>query len=272
MTHTQQPQNSQPSLMGLQALAQAQTNPQPTPPAAPASNAFRPATAANNNQQANGAAAPAPAAAPAQPQNNNANRLNRPGLFGNQEKVNAPFLPLARSVVRFELDGLGDPFYRLLGHPLNPDLTSGKAIAQMLETGGENVSALEKLLETAWTGYALKGAALVYRWNQPTWKGLVIPYFVPPDENAQQNSTTGQDDDELDAPSRPMPKPLFSLFRAIDLQLVINVLARARSQVLLANAPLLFNQSYLTRSLVTDDARMVALARATGAIQEGLMA
>jgi len=168
MTHTQQPQNSQPSLMGLQALAQAQTNPQPTPPAAPASNAFRPATAANNNQQANGAAAPAPAAAPAQPQNNNANRLNRPGLFGNQEKVNAPFLPLARSVARFELDGLGDPFYRLLGHPLNPDLTSGKAIAQMLETGGENVSALEKLLETAWTGYALKGAALVYRWNQPT--------------------------------------------------------------------------------------------------------
>ncbi|MBC7871767.1 MAG: hypothetical protein H7Y09_13065, partial [Chitinophagaceae bacterium] len=147
MTQTQQPQNPQSPIDWLQDLAQAQANPQPAQPAAPATNAFRPATAANNNQQANGAAAPAPAAAPAQPQNNNANRLNRPGLFGNQEKVNAPLLPLGRSVVRFELDGLGDPFYRLLGHPLNPDLSSGKAIALVLEAGGENVSNLEKLLE-----------------------------------------------------------------------------------------------------------------------------
>lgn len=206
--------------------------------------------------------------APAQtPPNQGGSLLNRARSgFGNQERINNPVLPLGKTVVRFELDGLGDPFYRLLGHTLNPSLENGASVAEVLESGGEPVRALEALLEKSWASYDLQGAMLVYRWSMQQWKAIAPPYTVPPDDGTQN---TAASDDSQDDSARPQPKPNFQIIRSIDLAMVLNVLARARTQLLLAKAPLIFNQGYLNRVLLTDDPRLVALARATGAIHEG---
>ncbi|HEX2622820.1 MAG TPA: hypothetical protein VHL11_21825, partial [Phototrophicaceae bacterium] len=69
----------------------------------------------------------------------------------------------------------------------------------------------------------------------------------------------------------PAPVATFSCLRAIDLHLVLNVLARSRSQVLLTRAPLVFSQQYLNRSMMTDDPRLVALVKATGYLEEEMV-
>ncbi len=43
--------------------------------------------------------------------------------------------------------------------------------------------------------------------------------------------------------------------------LVLNVLARTRSQLLLASAPLALERAFLERELASDDPRLIALAR-----------
>lgn len=252
-------------------LARAQAN-QSQPAAAsnnnPPANPFQ-----RNNQanQANQAAQPNPQGNANQPnqQNQGGSLLNRsrPGL-GNQERVNNPVLPLGKTIVRFELNGLGDPFYRLLGHDLNSEMEDGQTIARLLEQGGESVKALEALLEKTWESYDVRGAMLVYRWQVQQVKAIQPQYIVPPDD-PQNNPNAGQDDAQEDGPPKAQLRPNFQVIRAIDLALVLNVLARARTQLLLAKAPLIFNQGYLNRVLCSDDPRLVALARATGAIQEG---
>ncbi|MDX1991957.1 MAG: hypothetical protein SF029_06195 [bacterium] len=252
----------------LESLAQTQGQSKPTLPhwlsnkiqqaqpnaSQPTSNPFR--------KPQPGTTAPQPNTPPAQP-----NRPPRPNPFGPQERVTVPVVPLGATVARFDLNGLGDPFYRLLGHPLNSDFGSVENVIATLEKGGDNVRELETLLEKAWTTYAFEGAALIYRWNQTAFKALMMPYPVPAEENTQQNQNN-QDAD--DSGEETQPAALFNVVRAIDPALVLNVLARSRTQVLLAKAPLVFSPSYLLRGLYTDDSRLVALAKMTGAVQEML--
>ncbi len=167
-------------------------------------------------------------------------------------------LPMHKTLVRFELKGLGDPFFRLLGHELNPEFGDYRRVTAELERGGEAVRALEDLLNQSWNSYGLQGAMLVYPWNENLWKGIATPAA------ARQESS----DEETISHTAVLPAVTYARLRAIDLSLVINVLARSRSQVLMTRAPLVFSSGYLNRSLVTDDPRLVELIRATGYLEE----
>lgn len=177
--------------------------------------------------------------------------------------------PAYKTVVRFDLRGLGDPFYRLMGQELNPDFGDSRAVTRALEEGGESVEKLQTLLDETWTRYDLQGAVLVYNWNSETWKTIAFPDHVQPPNTTNDNQGDADDfTDDNNANNQP-PKPLFQCLRAIDLALVINVLGRSRSQLLITRAPLLMAQQYLNRSIMSDDPRLVALTRATGFIEEG---
>ncbi|HEX2623023.1 MAG TPA: hypothetical protein VHL11_22840, partial [Phototrophicaceae bacterium] len=130
-------------------------------PAAPA----RPGAAPANNN------APAPAAAPP--------RFGS-GPFQNANQRTWTMQPLQKTVVRFELRGLGDPFYRLLGHDLNPEFGDFKHVTAVLEKGSESVKVLEESLNNVWDSYRLQGAILVYNWNADAWKTIsALPAPAP---------------------------------------------------------------------------------------------
>lgn len=84
-------------------------------------------------------------------------------------------------------------------------------------------------LDAAWAGYGLRGAALVFPWNARH----VVVYDTA--------------------------------LSATDHRLILNVLARARTAVLLGRAPAVLDPVYLDRDLACDDPRIVGLAAATGA-------
>jgi hypothetical protein len=87
----------------------------------------------------------------------------------------------------------------------------------------------EPALDAAWAGYGLTGAVLVFPWHAR--HAVVYERAVG----------------------------------ATDRVLVLNVLARARTAVLLAGAPAVLDHRYLGRDLASDDPRLVALVEATGA-------
>ena len=180
-------------------------------------------------------------------------------------------LPVQNTIVRFELDGLGDPFYKLLGYDLNTIYDNGRSVSQALECGSAGSTELQDKLNAAWEGYGVQGAALVYIWNPRSWPKIVSAPLIPSRNPNPFNAARSQNNDEESFEDVPEPpKPSFTCLRALDLQLVINVLGRARSQLLLADAPLVFSQQYLNRSILTDAPHLVRLARATGYIQEKL--
>jgi len=190
---------------------------------------------------------------------------SRPNPFNQSQQLNWGMTPIHRTVVRFELKGLGDPFYRMLGHDLNKDYGDSRQVARALEAGGEHVEAMMTMLENAWSGYDLTGAALVYTWNPKPWKVVVTPQPMPaPPQQAQDKS----DDDDDSEDKTPDPVQMFKVLRALDMPLTLNILARSRSQLMIAAAPLVLSQEYLNRSLVTDDPQLVALAQATGTLEE----
>ncbi|MEL6268170.1 MAG: hypothetical protein AAFR22_00005, partial [Chloroflexota bacterium] len=69
-------------------------------------------------------------------QQNNSPFGQRPSRFGarttNLNLANV-IMPMDTTLVRFSLHGMGDPFYRLLGHEMNPEfINSLAAFAQRL--------------------------------------------------------------------------------------------------------------------------------------------
>lgn len=88
-------------------------------------------------------------------------------------------------------------------------------------------------LREAWETLGLRGAALVFDWVTPE----------PPSDYG---------------PVRP------KLLDATDEAFVVNVLARTRSCLLLGDAPLTLETPFLSRALVTDDPRLIEMARKTG--------
>ena len=217
---------------------------------APAGRGQAPANAGNNPQSP----APQPAPRPG----------SRLGGLARRQQINSAIFPIHNTAVHFELEGLGDPFYKVLGQPLNIDYGDSKAVTRVLEEAGETVTELTDKLNTTWEGYAIQGAMMVYRWDAKAWGEMATLPLIP-----GQDSNLFESDDDSEKPTSEVT-PNYTCLRALDLQLVLNVLARARTQVLLANAPLVFSQQYLNRSLVTDDPRLVKLVRATGYIQEKL--
>jgi len=191
---------------------------------------------------------------------------SRSNPFNQSQHLNWGLTPIHRTVVRFELKGLGDPFYRMLGHDLNTEYGDSRTVSRALEAGGEHVEVIASMLESAWSGYDLTGAALVYTWNPKPWKVITTPQPMP--APPQQEKKKGDDDDDDDEKTPPQPIQMFTVLRALDMQLTLNVLARSRSQLLIAAAPLVMSQEYLNRSIVTDDPQLVALAQATGTLEE----
>lgn len=191
--------------------------------------------------------------------NNNAPAPSPFRSLPSREQIEYALLPLHKVAVRFELKGLGDPFYRLLGHEVNTEHSDSRLVVRKLEQGGDDANAIRNLMDSAWEKYGLKGALMVYQMeNENLVKQLNAPSFMP-------KKDLFDDDDDNDKKDEP-PKPAVKVLRAIDIMLVLNVLARARTQVLLATSPVMFNQHYLNRAIVSDDPRLVALAMATGVI------
>lgn len=180
--------------------------------------------------------------------------------------------PVAPTFVRFDLTGLGDPFHRILGENLNLDMAEPPAVAQALAEDGHLMQTLTEHLEAAWGKYKLTGALLIYPWEDTIRQ--VIGMKASPSQNSSSDEGEYDDDDDDSSKKHDPPKETRTVpvcLRAIDHVLVMNVLGRTRSGILLAQAPLSLDEGFLTRSLISDDPRLVALARATGCLEEKIV-
>lgn len=221
-----------------------------TPTPAPAANNQQQNQANNNNQQQNNAPTPPPFGS----------RFggSRPAPAQNRALQNT-IVTGYPTLVRFDLDGLGDPFYRVLGQPLNTENNNINKLSQVLESGGDLVDELVEKLDEIWRNCDLTGAAMVYSINNNMIPALMNPQPMPNTPRRFGRNRNQQENVKVIKPQ---------ILRAIDLPLTLNVLTRARKQVLLARAPIVFGAHYLQRSLLTDDPRLVALAQASGAVKE----
>ena len=113
--------------------------------------------------------------------------------------------------------------------PVDPRRVARFRLPESLTISAATREHPEPVLDAAWSGYGLTGAALVFPWS------------------ARHAAVYDR------------------AFTATDRVLVLNVLARARAAVLLAGAPAVLDAEYLGRDLASDDPRLVALVEATGA-------
>lgn len=223
-----------------------------------------------------------------QPQTNTGS-TSRPSVFGSNQKsqpaaqsplrrtaplgaitVQWAVRPLQEWAVRFDLNGLGDPFHRLLGTPFDAKYGDLNEVIQALRDDGERRLLLEQRLDEAWEALDFRGSALLYPWRDEVRRmfGALRTLPAPTQQaddssNDQELNDDAEDNMVLAAPAKP-PRCL----RAIDVALVLNVLARSRSIVLVAGTPLALEAGFLERAFLTDDLRLVALVRATGYIEE----
>jgi hypothetical protein len=100
----------------------------------------------------------------------------------------------------------------------------------------------------------------LFRWNKDL-RYTLTGRILGDDELEEDEAHELYEDDKRKPPT---------ILRALDLLLVMNVLARTRSNILLKTAPLALEQQYLGQSLFTDDARLIALVQATGCVEEAL--
>lgn len=138
-----------------------------------------------------------------------------------------------RTQVRWATGGIGGP---LVAFEL---ASEARAALRRRARSGRGAAALRAELDAAWQDFGLRGAALLY---------AAIPELPAPVEA------------ELTRAAAPAER-----LAAIDPVLVANVLARARSGLLLPGVPLELGSDFLARTLWSDDPRLVALARKTGA-------
>ncbi len=179
--------------------------------------------------------------------------------------------PIYSAFVRFQLGGLGDPFHRLLGMPFNVEFGNSAKVVAMLQTDSDLHEKLTTLLEQTWLTYGFKGAAILYPWEEDVRKAITQPpqpVYVAPANNANNDDDSDDNGDSQEWVNNPKPVRPPETLRAIDLSLVLNVLARVRSNILVANTPLALEPGFLEQSFITDDPRLVAMARATGSIEE----
>lgn len=256
---TKQPSNASSTSSAPSASGQ-QQNQQPKP-ANPFSN--RPAFGSRPAQPAGQQTAQAAAQTQQNPP-----QSSRPGGLLNRfgpARLSWEITPVADVMIRFDLTGLGDPFHRLLNYPLNLEYGDPNNVIKALESRVEGVEQIEALLDQAWQQYDLRGALMVFPWSPDLKRAIAARPTV--DIEQPENKDDSSDDEHTES-APPVERKPVGLFRAMDMLLVMNVLSRARSQLLLADAPAALEGRYLDRSLVTDDPRLVALAMATGCIEE----
>ncbi len=179
-------------------------------------------------------------------------------------RISWDFVPIADAIVLFELPSAAEAIFKLIDHEpppppsaetanapdmpswlAMPPLPLAAALVGALEANSALEEALKARLDSAWAEADLIGAALIYPWRQETKQAVTA---------------------RLEAIDKP---PVF--LRATDPLLILNVLSRARTHVLLGNAPSALEQAFLERVLYSDDPRLVALALASGVIEEALI-
>jgi hypothetical protein len=178
-------------------------------------------------------------------------------------------LPLHDRAVRFSVEGLGDPFQRLLGMPLDVEMRSVENVLKRLQSDKELAQRLQDVLDEIWASYEFQGAALL----MPDEEGIRRAYVdaIQPTAPPPQKEQSDDDDDEeyIDEDAEPPTvKPDVTRLRAIDLGLVLNVLGRSRANVLVGNTPLALEAAFLQQTFICDDPRIVAIAEATGSIED----
>jgi hypothetical protein len=162
--------------------------------------------------------------------------------FG-QSRTDWEVFPTGDTLVRFSLDGLGGSLRRFI---TSESAVSGsyQSIIQSLHDDPAALSGLTQALNQSWESYALTGAMLVYPHQPET--DLIV---------AQTASLTGR-------------RPVY--LRATDPLLVLNVLARARVNLLQPRAALSFDEAQLNRPLLSDDSRLIQLVQHSGYIEEAI--
>lgn len=203
---------------------------------------------------------------------NQNNRPNPPSRFGNlpsrfgSSQMSWYIEPLEQTFVRFNLDGLGDPFHRLLGEKLDLTYADPDKLVEAFENGGDKVERLIEQMENAWQAYDLCGAVIVYPWSDEI-KQVIA---ANPLQNTNNDADVDDEDNDNQNNNNNVVAPITAsqCLRAIDMLLVLNVLARTRADLLLANAPMALESGFMNRSLVTNDPRLVVMAQATGCVEE----
>lgn len=212
-------------------------------------------------------------------QNNSSSRFGSGSRFNRfgQQAIYWTVAPMMDAAVRISLDGLGDPFHRLLGTALKVEFGSPEKVVEKLQSDKKLLGRLTKVLDKAWKGYKFEGAALLFPWDDDVRKAYVQPVHpndsIPKNNNQNDANNQNNDDDDdddidwLDSVSDDQ-KSKVTCLRAIDLAFVLNILARSRANVVVANTPLALEPGFLSQTVVCDDPRIIALARATGCIDE----
>ena len=190
---------------------------------------------------------------------------SRFGSRFSRETIAWTIQPLHKTAIRLTLDGLGDPFHRLLGRPLDADASDPGAMVERLENDPALLDELTDALDTAWASYDFSGAALLYPPDSHISMAYTKPVHPLPEvEKDDDNSDETQaDDDTGEAYESP-----YTCLRSIDMAFVMNVLARTRANVLAGDTPLALEAAFLTQTYLCDDPRITAIARATGCMKE----
>jgi hypothetical protein len=211
-----------------------------TPTANPFGNqpAARPGTPLPSANRPGNLPAPRPAPTPRTPYTPGSSLSSRFGPARTAWEI----LPFNSLIVRFSLDGLGGSLQRILGSDQNGSTGTYDTIIRSIEKNRDAMNALVTSLEAAWESYELKGAILVSPWEQDT-RQVILTHAKTTNVKAM-------------------------CLRAFDPLLVLNVLARSRTNLLQPRAPLALEQTYLERSLITDDARLVKLVQCSGYFEE----
>ena len=216
---------------------------QPTPPAAPQPPGSRPPT-------------PPQPGTPQRP-------FNSPFGARPNSRIFWEFVPAGDTIVLFEMPSAVEAIFNLIDQEpptppaaetehapdmpswlVMPPLPLAAALTAALEANSELEERLKAQLDAAWAEANLVGAALIYPWRQEVKQALTA---------------------RLQAIEQPTV-----VLRATDPLLVLNVLSRSRTHILLGNAPCALERAFLERVLYTDDPRLVALAQASGTIEEPL--
>lgn len=198
--------------------------------------------------------------------------------FGGREEVQWTITPSKKVAVRISLQGLGDPLHRLLGTPLNPELSNPAKVTEMLSKDEELQEKLAEALDKAWESYNLRGATMLYPWDEHIRKAFtdtIQPTPPPPPKKEDDSDDDYEDFDYEDDDETPNLFPNLTTkgkrvhsLRAIDAAFVMNILARARANVVVCNTPLALEPGFLEKTVICDDSRIIKIAQATGCIDE----
>ncbi len=159
--------------------------------------------------------------------------------FGSRPGSRAEFsiLTTGERLARFDLNQVDSS-------QIDSALTAGLSAEQIinaLETDRELVKQLKPRLDAIWESYQLKGAILLYPWRDEL-----------------RSAVNGR----LSALKQPTTYLLIT-----DPLFVLNVLGRSRASLLLANAPLALDRVFLSRSMASDDPRLILIAQAGGCVE-----